>query len=179
MTISLTANAIKQVILTNIVKKLNMNKIVFSSLIILVSICACGQNKSQPTANDSENAKNKNEGKMVFSTPETQNEYKKTEVKKVTVAEAIALAKQGYQFVDLRTPKEIAEGKIEGALEMDVKSPRFIIDAKNLDSESKLILYCQSGTRSSLAAKLFSEIQFPNVVDMTGGYSAWVDYNNK
>jgi len=102
----------------------------------------------------------------------------KTEVPKVTIEEAIELSQQGYRFVDCRTPKEIADGKIEGALEMNVRSYTYAdVIRDSLYQDDKLILYCQAGVRSALAAKLFSELGYPNVVDMTGGYEQWIDYH--
>lgn len=103
-----------------------------------------------------------------------------TDVPKITVEQAIELASQGYEFVDLRTPAEIAKGKIDGAVEMNVRSHDFMQQvADNWPLDKKVILYCHSGKRSDLAARLLAELQFTNAYDMTGGYSAWVEYHNK
>ena len=101
-----------------------------------------------------------------------------TVVKKVTVEEAKSLAEnEGYTFIDLRTPKEIKNGKIEGAIEINVKGPNSIGEVNELPRDNKYILYCKSGGRSETASKLFSQMQFTNTVDMTEGYQGWKKKN--
>lgn len=143
--------------------------------ILLLSVILLG---SCGGSSDSK-AKAGNDSASVSDSPATRTTpVQKTEVPKVTIEEAIELSKQGYRFVDCRTPKEIADGKIEGALEMNVRSYTYAeIIKDSLNQDDKIIVYCQAGVRSALAAKLFSELEFPNVVDMTGGYEEWLEYH--
>ena len=36
------------------------------------------------------------------------------------------------------------------------------------------IVYCQTGVRSDMARKIMEELGFKHVINMTGGYTAWV-----
>jgi len=138
--------------------------------ITLLSACGGSSDSKAKGANDTANI---SESPASRTTP-----IQKTEVPKVSIEEAIELSKQGYRFVDCRTPKEIANGKIDGALEMNVRSYTYAdIIRDSLNQDNKLILYCQAGVRSALAAKLFSELEYPYVVDMTGGYEEWLEYH--
>ena len=112
-------------------------------------------------------------------TGEMQKRTEWTEIKKVSIAEAKNLAKQGYKFLDIRLPSEIERGKIDGALEMNVKSYDFQHNVNKMERDVKLIVYCSTGNRSALASKLFSTLGFTNVVEMPGGYSEWRTTENK
>lgn len=114
---------------------------------------------------------------------EADNEVIGVDIHKVTVAQAKQLVKEkGYRFLDIRTPKEIERGKIDGAMEINIKTYNFQQQIDKLSRNSKLIVYDSAGNRSALAAKLFSILGFSEVVEMPGGYSAWTEaeknYNN-
>ena len=112
-------------------------------------------------------------------TAEPLRQINRTHVPKVSIEEAIRLhEEEGYAWIDLRTPKETAKGKIDDAMEIDVKAYDWLKYVQKLDPNDKLIIYCQAGTRSDLAAKLFSELEFHYVVDMTDGYDGWKKYHN-
>jgi len=76
-------------------------------------------------------------------------------------------------FLDVRTPAEIAEGKIKGALEIDYKSSDFAEQLKRLDKDTKYIVYCRSGGRSAKSVKILKEQGFKSVHNMLGGYTEW------
>jgi len=65
-----------------------------------------------------------------------------------------------------RIPKAIHLGK--GIIERDMES---IFKDRN----DELILYCQGGFRSALAAESLNKMGYKNVYSMRGGFSAWVD----
>lgn len=76
-------------------------------------------------------------------------------------------------LIDVRTPAEIAEGKIEGALEIDYKANGFEDKINKLDKNKDYLIYCRSGGRSSSAAKLMYKNGFKNVFNLEGGYMEW------
>ena len=49
--------------------------------------------------------------------------------------------------------------------------------AAKLDPERPVALYCRSGRRSENAAWVLEKVFFKNVVDLEGGYIAWVEYH--
>ncbi|MGM0559422.1 MAG: molybdopterin-synthase adenylyltransferase MoeB [Myxococcota bacterium] len=76
-------------------------------------------------------------------------------------------------IIDVRERDEFVDGHIEGADFI----PRGLLDLKIEgtvpDKSKQVILYCQGGTRSALAAKSLEEIGYENVESMAGGFSAW------
>lgn len=154
-----------------------MDKLLFFILAISLATASCQQNNQ-----NKDNADTETPSDMSITSGEgaVQQVIERTNIPKVSIAEAKRLAEEeGYRFVDLRTPEETAKGKIPDALEINIRSATFFEDKiEQLNKDDKLILYCRSGRRSDTAAKLFSELQFTNVVDMTDGYIEWVKYED-
>ena len=71
------------------------------------------------------------------------------------------------------TPEEVAEGKIENALEIDYYADDFEKEMNALDKSKSLFLYCRSGGRSGNAAELLKNAGFVKVYNMEGGYNAF------
>jgi len=85
-------------------------------------------------------------------------------------------------FVDVLEGEEIARlGKIEGAVHVPRGVLEFYIDPYSslhmelFSSGKKLIFYCETGGRSSLAAKLALDMGVPDAVHLEGGFKAWVE----
>ena len=77
------------------------------------------------------------------------------------------------QLVDVRTAEEYATGHIEYAVNIDMKQPNFIQQAKEqLDKRKPVYLYCRSGRRSSTAAKMLVAEGF-HTINLQGGIEAW------
>ncbi len=83
------------------------------------------------------------------------------------------------QLVDVRTPKEYAEGHIAGAVNINVKDSAFLTAAlSRLDKERLCAVYCRSGKRSALAASLLAKRGFA-VTNLLGGIIAWSEARKK
>ena len=80
-------------------------------------------------------------------------------------------------LLDVRTPGEFAEGHLEGAVNMDWYQEDFIDNLERIDQGDKVYVYCKKGGRSAAAAKLMDSLGY-KVVDLTGGYDAWLDSKN-
>jgi rhodanese-related sulfurtransferase len=82
------------------------------------------------------------------------------------------LAQGSMLLVDVRTDAEIARGHIEGAL----KLPLHLLPVKlhELDATTAIVFYCQMGGRSAQAAAFAAAQGFPEVYNLQGGISAWV-----
>ena len=76
-------------------------------------------------------------------------------------------------ILDVRTPAETAQGKIEGAIEIDVKSADFKEKIKNLDKDKTYLVYCRSGGRSVTACNILEKEGFENLNNLLGGFNAW------
>jgi rhodanese-related sulfurtransferase len=77
------------------------------------------------------------------------------------------------QLVDVRTPAEYSAGHIDQALNIDYNAPTFEQRIQTLDKTKPVYIYCQSGGRSSRAAKVMQSLGFQEIYDLQGGYLAW------
>ena len=78
-----------------------------------------------------------------------------------------------HLLIDVREDNEWNLGRIptaihlgKGIIERDIESV-----AKNREME--LILYCQGGFRSALAAESLKKMGYKNVYSMSGGFGTW------
>ena len=92
-------------------------------------------------------------------------------VKTVNVAEfAEKMAQKDVRLIDVRTPKEYAEGHLAGAANIDVKAVDFAERIK--DIKGSVAVYCRSGKRSLMAAEQLSA-KGCTVYNLDGGIMAW------
>ena len=106
--------------------------------------------------NNSETQKNNQEREKGFRT------FFKDQIQKV---EGIVL--------DVRTPNEIAQGKIGDATEIDFYEDDFIQKASKLPKDQPIYVYCAAGGRSSKAANMLLEQGFTKVYNLDGGIGSW------
>lgn len=74
---------------------------------------------------------------------------------------------QGALIIDVRTVDEYQDGHYEGALHI----PLHVLPARLMDLGDKnrpVVLYCASGSRSSMAARLLKEAGFSDVTNAGG-----------
>lgn len=79
----------------------------------------------------------------------------------------------GAVLLDVRTPEEVQNGYIKGAINMDFQRPEFKLLIAGLDKEKPYFVYCKSGMRSGKAADLMRDGGFENVKTLEGGLNAW------
>ena len=84
-----------------------------------------------------------------------------------------ALVEKGYTIIDVRTPEEYAEGHIQGALNINVKSEAFVTEIENLSKSDTLLVYCRSGRRSLYASQVMVSFGFQKIYDLEGGFLNW------
>ena len=80
------------------------------------------------------------------------------------------IAHEDVRLIDVRTPKEYAEGHIAGAENIDVKAADFAERIKDINGE--VAVYCRSGKRSLMAADLLAK-QGCTVYNFDGGILVW------
>ncbi|XOV91942.1 MAG: rhodanese-like domain-containing protein [Bacteroidota bacterium] len=76
-------------------------------------------------------------------------------------------------IIDVRTPAEVQNGFIEGAINMDINSPEFADGVAKLDKEKTYFVYCHSGGRSASAASYLKKNGISKVVNLSGGIVGW------
>ena len=78
-----------------------------------------------------------------------------------------------FVLLDVRTPMEYREERIEGSVMVDYLSPSFRDDVAKLDRSKSYLVYCRSGQRSDGAVKVMRELGFRNVSGIAGGITKW------
>ena len=82
------------------------------------------------------------------------------------------LAKDGdLLLVDIRTPAEVSQGAIPGAMEL----PMHLIPLRmsELPKDRDVVLYCRSGARSYQACAYLLQQGHQRVLNLRGGIIAW------
>ena len=87
-------------------------------------------------------------------------------------ARQLAQSPQG-QLIDVRTPKEFAEGHLANAINLDYNQADFAQAAKKLDPSKPVFVYCLSGGRSRAAVEKLREWGYGPVYELGGGYLKW------
>lgn len=92
-------------------------------------------------------------------------------VKRMSGQEALSAHSAGIStFIDVRTPTEIAHGKLAGAKEINITSSNFKTQIEKLDKNQPYIVYCRSGMRSARACRIMEQEGFTDVTNVAGGY---------
>ena len=92
----------------------------------------------------------------------------------VKVAEFEKLANAGKgTILDVRTPKEYAEGHVNGSVNINYFDKDFKDQVGKLESTKPVYVYCHSGGRSSKAMNIMKSQGFTTIYNLTGGYAAW------
>ena len=75
------------------------------------------------------------------------------------------------KLIDVRTPAEVARGKISGSENL----PLHVIPLKvdDFKSEDTIIFYCQTGARSAQACAFMTSKGVDNVFNLRGGIVNW------
>ncbi|KAJ1260801.1 hypothetical protein BS78_10G260000 [Paspalum vaginatum] len=101
----------------------------------------------------------------------------------VTVHMAYALQQAGHRYLDVRTESEFSAGHPESAVNIPylfrtasgtTKNARFLEQvARTFGKDDGIIVGCQSGKRSLMAATELCSAGFTAVTDIAGGFSSW------
>lgn len=92
---------------------------------------------------------------------------------KITAEEAKALIDEGgVTVVDVRTPKEYADGHVPGAINIPVEGIGNEKPSELDDVDAELIVYCRTGVRSKQASDKLIGLGYRHVNDM-GGIVDW------
>lgn len=102
--------------------------------------------------------------------------------KKISPIEAKTLMEKesDLNIIDLRTEEEfLYEGKLEGAILLDIKKPRlFKREVKKLDRSKKYLVYCATGKLSKECCEFLIEEGFEDIYEIIGGLKSWQQDQN-
>ncbi len=83
----------------------------------------------------------------------------------------LAQQEQGLRIVDVRRPREYAQGHIAGAVSAPLGTTGRAV--RDWPRDTPIALICLSGHRSQAAATELLDMGFHNVSHLTGGMLAW------
>ena len=133
-------------------------KKILTHLFVTLCLTACGQSKEQQAQNQNDTIEVKVNYDNVYV-----NEF------------AELIADTNVVVLDVRTPREFAEGHIERAMSIDFLQEDFLEKATaHLPKDKTIAVYCRSGKRSANAAEKLSNLGY-KMVNMKGGIIAWKD----
>lgn len=89
---------------------------------------------------------------------------------------ALSKSDKGFILVDVRSPEEHQAGRIPGTdRNIDFRE----IQARHREIGAQLddhvVVYCQSGRRSNIAAETLADLGYRHVYNVAGSMNAWVD----
>ena len=99
----------------------------------------------------------------------------KSQFVNINAIEAAKILKEKPEAVvlDIRTPKEYAEGHIPDAINIDYKADSFQSELEKLDRDTTYLMHCRSGRRSANSLEIFEKLGFRHVIHMNDGILGW------
>lgn len=89
-------------------------------------------------------------------------------------AETLMQSEADLVVLDIRTPEEVADGILPGAMAIDFYSNSFRDQLSELDRGVPYLVYCRSGNRSADAVTVMTDLGFTEIYELDGGIVSWV-----
>ena len=92
------------------------------------------------------------------------------------LTKAPSVTQKGFMLIDVRSPEEHAQGFIPGT--------DFNIDFREIKTRHRelgaqlgdhIVVYCQSGHRSNIAAETLADLGYTHVYNVNGSMNAWLE----
>jgi rhodanese-related sulfurtransferase len=92
------------------------------------------------------------------------------------LAKAPSPGKKGFVLVDVRSPEEHVSGAIPGT-DVNIEFREIKSRHKELGAQldDHIVVYCQSGHRSNIAAETLADIGYRHVYNVAGSMNAWTE----
>jgi rhodanese-related sulfurtransferase len=92
------------------------------------------------------------------------------------LAKAPSMDKKGFILVDVRSPEEHVSGVIPGTdLNIDFREIKSRHRELGARPDDHIVVYCQSGHRSNIAAETLADLGYRHVYNLAGSMNAWVE----
>ena len=85
------------------------------------------------------------------------------------------IATNREQLIDVCTKKEFEKYHIQGAKNIDFRSPVLREEIGKLDKTKPVLVYCLSGVRSKLTASICKKAGFESIYELDLGLRAWME----
>ncbi|NFV13692.1 rhodanese-like domain-containing protein [Clostridium sp. FAM 1755] len=92
--------------------------------------------------------------------------YSAKAYKNISPEEIKQIASNPYStalIIDVRTYKEFSNGHIPKSLNIPINEFKNTILSKNIDKDTKIIIYCNNGIRAKNASNLLDKLGFTNI----------------
>ncbi len=104
----------------------------------------------------------------------SQNNAPEYELLSPSEFQALIKSDKNLQLLDVRTPAEFNNGKLEGAQNIDIQAPDFEDRLKAMNKDETYGVYCAVGARSAAATERMKQLGFKKIFELKGGYVDWV-----
>jgi rhodanese-related sulfurtransferase len=95
---------------------------------------------------------------------------------KTGLTKAPSMERKGFVLVDVRSQEEHAGGFIPGTdLNIDFREIKSRHRELGAQVEDHIVVYCQSGHRSNIAAETLADLGYRHVYNVAGSMNAWLD----
>ena len=100
----------------------------------------------------------------------------KSSVQKVSASEVKGMIdkKEKAIYLDVRDAGEFAAGHLPGAMNISRGTLEFNVFNKIKDQNAKIIVYCKTAGRSTLATKTMNDLGYKNAILMDAQFEDWV-----
>ena len=76
--------------------------------------------------------------------------------------------------LDVRTPEEFENSRIQNSKNIDFYNPQyFMLEIEKLDKDNNYYVYCRTGVRSANSCALMKEYGFKKTFNLVGGIVEW------
>ena len=90
----------------------------------------------------------------------------------ITLWKELRGKKQNAVLLDVRTPREFSKKRLQGSVNVPLDRLIEEMPERFPDLNTPLYLYCRSGNRSAMAAKILEKMGYHTIVDL-GGIIDW------
>ena len=91
------------------------------------------------------------------------------------LTKAPSMAQKGFVLIDVRSPEEHAGGFIPGTdSNIDFREIKTRHREIGVQMDEHIVVYCQSGHRSNIAAETLADLGYTHVYNVNGSMNAWV-----
>lgn len=88
---------------------------------------------------------------------------------------APSTAQKGFVLIDVRSPEEHATGFIPGTdFNIDFREIKTRHREIGVQTDEHIVVYCQSGHRSNIAAETLADLGYTHVYNVNGSMNAWL-----
>jgi phage shock protein E len=92
------------------------------------------------------------------------------------LSKAQSMGKKGFVLVDVRSPEEHQAGSIPGTdLNIDFREIQSRHREIGAQFDDHIVVYCQSGRRSNIAAETLADLGYRQVYNVAGSMNAWME----